>query len=232
MSVLTRNTRLARWWSALAALLLLPPAPPVRAQGAPIPATLPVPRDTSALDLRVLGTSMSTRRTLVGPDGVSSGSGPLRGAEGWVRGSDVGLFVRYVAGDLGERAHQMLDARLMIGDARTAIEVGWLLRTRPGEADSTVGVPRLGLRLLYPIGGSGATVYFGGGGYFAIRNEDSTSVRDNGWDAESGIRYSLARWRLPFEVQLGYRLEVFRSRGRDDELGSVILGAGVNLVGR
>ncbi len=203
------------------------------AQAGRTPDQLGLAMDTSKLELRVIGTTLNSRRQVA--DGVpfESTNGTLRGVEGWVMGAGAGLYGRYIGGAFGDESHSLIDARVMFGDGRTMVEGGWIQRSRPGEPDSTEGVARAGVRLQLPIGGSGATVYLGGGGYIPVRAAADTAFkRNSGWDGESGIRYRMSRWRLPFEIMLGYRLEYFVSRGRQEEVSSVVLGAGINVTGR
>ncbi len=205
----------------------------VHAQAGRVPAQLPARADTSKIDLRVTAQSFATQRNSLAGDGVASASGSLRGVEGWLRGADLGIYARYMGGSLGGTDHSLLDARFFVGDPRTMLEAGWLQRTRPAAPDSMASFVRLGLRVLLPIGSSGAVVYMGGGGYVPLSGVDASSgKRDTGWDGESGIRYRLTRWDLPLELQIGYRAEYMRSRGNEDEMGSVIIGAGFNFIGR
>jgi hypothetical protein len=199
-----------------------------------VPERLAVAVDTSKLDLRVTGVTLSSRRSVAGNTPFAEVNGGIRGVEGWVRSKDAGVYARYLTGSFADEAHNVLDARLLLGDERTMFEAGWIRRSRPGQPDSAESVARVGMRLQLPIGGSGAIVYFGGGGYIPVGGApaDTAIKRNTGWDGESGIRYRLSQWKLPLELMVGYRLEYFRGFGRQEEVSSVVLGAGFNLIGR
>lgn len=195
--------------------------------------------DSTGLDVRVIGLQMSAKRSFLA-NSLTSTAPRFRGVEAMVRGGSAGAQVRYSEATTPDGPLRDVDARLLLGDRKAYLEIGYVQRTLPERSDTTTGLVRVGLLLLYEVGGSGASVQVGAGGVVNPRANPLQSAsgqrrlraNDLGWDAEASFHYALDRWRIPLEVMVGYRGSVLRLANREEEMGQVLLGAGLRLSGR
>lgn len=224
-----------RWLFTLLATVVVP-FRPVLAQQGESPNAPFVRTDTTGLQVRLVGVQWASRRHVLVDDRFSTGGTTLRGVEALVTGFSGGVMFRYLDGRAGNTVDRDVDVRLVSGGGVSGLELGIVQRTMPARPDTTSNLVRAGLRLAFPIGGSGATVVFDGGGMIAPRSNvelrAGSRKNDFGWDAETVFRYQPVRWRIPAEILVGYRLTVLRTANHEEERGIVMLGAGLNLSGR
>lgn len=188
--------------------------------------------DTTGLVVRAIGLQAASRRSTLSGTQFGQKSVTLRGGEIVVLGREAGVQVRYLDGATPEGTVRDVDARFLFGSGSSFIELGYVQRQMPERPDSSIGLGRVGLRLLYEIGGSGGAVHLGGGAMLGIARGDSTTKADRGWDAEATFRYNFGRWRLPVEGMVGYRMSVVRAAKQEEEMGQVLMGLGIRLAGR
>jgi hypothetical protein len=230
---MTQRTLTTRVLCRLSAGMVLFGASTLAAQAAAVPY---VKADTSGMQVRLLALQWSARRQVLLADDLSTGTVGLRGVEALVLGQAAGIMFRYTDGTVGTAKDREVDARVVLGDGESALELGVVQRTMPDRPDTASNLIRAGMRLSYPIGGSGASVQFAGGGMYAAKANDvaGTDARKNdwGWDAETVFRYRPARWNIPAEIMVGYRMAVLRTARHEEERGVVMLGGGLSLSGR
>lgn len=99
-----------------------------------------------------------------------------------------------------------------------------------GAHNQVAEFARAGLRARVAVGNTGFAMHVRGNHYIPTQRAADAADAAEGWEAESGVSYSVRR--LPLTGMLGYRIERFRVFGVEQEVSSLTFALGVHVLGR
>lgn len=192
---------------------------------------------SSSVELRVGGIMISGERSYEFYNTVENATGSVKGVDFLLRGRAAGISFRSLSGTFGDQPNvTSADARLLLFPQVFSIVVGagrralWSELNADAPAQFDVGIA--GISSTIGIGGTGlrtninAAVYVPGG-----QTKDRIK---GGMEGEASLIYTPPR--VPLFVQLGYRTELFTSKGPNfetpEELRGIRVGGGLQLGGR
>lgn len=228
---IARQSVSARWLrNALPALCALFLASPGALGGQT--ATL---REENVLDMRLGGLmQLGSRNTLVLNE-LNAATGSMPGFDLFVHYKGIGLRARLNGGEFTDESGAVLgevaegEAMIRLGTPPFALEGGYARRgLTSARGSSVLGMYRGGVHLEAPIGSSGFSGRIVGGAFFPADGLQEAS----GFDLETAFLWLPKRF--PMFLMLGYRYEQFvvsdDDTDRPQEMGSVLLGAGVRFA--
>ena len=199
---------------------------------------------SQAFEARIGAMLLASRQNVLGTAGLDHSSGSIAGAEFLVRNDAVGLYGRYLTGEVGNLSARGTDGRLRMADVRVmfgapifSVEAGYTLRTRSGSlAKPRDNLIRGGVRSGVWLGPSGFSLSLSASALArADHNGDSKKVAIVGWEGLSALMYQAPKG-MPFYLMLGYRYERLRTEEANppiqrEELSSIVVGAGFRHLG-
>ncbi len=228
---------------ALAALLSVALATPLAAQGTQTTPATPAPATADSTSPRtspvymVLMLEGHSGRLLTGEGGsgdeTRDGLGSLDLSIQSSRKAGVGLALRTLGGP-----YDLAELGLLLGSRRFSLDVGAATRTgyntfTDEPNDSTYTFARVGFRSRANLGNTDFSVTMRAAGYVRIPTPEEELLPSDlqGFTAESGLAWTYVKWRVPWTLQLGYRVERFTVFGVEQETSSLSFGGGI-LLGR
>ncbi|HEX6575950.1 MAG TPA: hypothetical protein VF042_13360, partial [Gemmatimonadaceae bacterium] len=187
------------------------------------------------VDLRIGGITGSTRRDVSINDEVTDRlDASVKGIEAYIgaKGGGMGIGGRIMNGTYGTVDFTQREARLFVGENWFRLEGAYGERSLSGT-DSTVLFIRAGARSIVQIGGTGVSISISGAKTFQgdfSHSRSETTRKPDGWEGESSVMYTAPK--IPVYVQLGYRADYFKYRGRAEHMNGVVFGMGIWLGGR
>lgn len=192
---------------------------------------------SSSVELRVGGILINGDRTYEFLSNVESETGSIKGVDFLLRGKAAGITFRSLTGTFGTQPHvTSADARLLLFPQVFSIVVGagrralWSDFNAASPSQFDVGIA--GVSSTIRIGGSGLRTNVSGAIYLpAGQTKDKIK---SGMEGEASILYAIPK--LPLFLQIGYRTELFTSKGTNfetpEEVRGIRLGGGLQLGGR
>lgn len=191
----------------------------------------------SSAEMRVTGFIINGERSYEFFNNVETETGSVNGVEVLLRTKAIGLSVRSLSGEFGNQPHvTSADARLLLFPQQFSIMIGagrralWsdLNATAPTQFDLGIA----GVSSTIPIGGSGLRTNISGA-VFLPAGESKDRIK-GGMEGEASVIYTLPK--VPLFLQVGYRTELFTSKGSNyetpEELRGIRLGGGIQFGGR
>lgn len=223
------------------ALLIVLALAAASSAGAQMPAAPTAPASakpkSSSVELRVGGIMINGDRSYEFFNRVESEVGSIKGVDFLLRGKGAGISFRSLSGTFGTQPNvASADARLLFFPQQFSIMLGAARRATWSELNETsptvfdMGVA--GVSSTIPIGGSGLRTNVSAAIFLPLSKPEQ-NVK-GGLEGEASLLYAIPK--LPFFLQVGYRTELFTSKGDNfetpEEVRGIRLGGGLQLGGR
>lgn len=141
----------------------------------------------------------------------------------------VGLAMRTLSGPFDSA-----ELGVLLGTRTLSLDVGAGFRSGWNEAtndfnDTTYTFGRVGFRSRANLGNTDFSVTMRGATYIRIPSAGDEVLPSGlkGFSAETGLAWTVAKWRIPWTLQMGYRIERFTVYGLEEETSSLSFGGGV-----
>jgi hypothetical protein len=223
---------------ALCAVLLIGAASVAGAQfpDAPVaPATAKA--KSSSWEMRVGGFMISGERSYEFFQNVENTTGSVKGVEAVLRSKVIGLSFRSLTSEFGTQPHvTSADARILLFPPIFTVMVGAgrraLWSDLNAESPTQFDLGLAGVSSTMSIGGSGLRTNVSAAVYLPA-GEAKDRVK-GGMEGEASVLYTFPK--VPLFVQLGYRTEIFTSKGENfetpEEMRGIRVGGGIQFGGR